>query len=209
MSQRLGWLGGLLPWLLLVVAAPAFAQAPSGARLYPPDTELFPRIQAYLDVFDEEGAFIHGLQASDVSLREDDRLVALSEFTELHPGVQVVFAINPGDSFTIRNSQGNTRYDFIAAALANWAQARLGSTVDDISLLITGGPARTHFVDPAQIPAALQEYQPAESNLAPNFDTLLQALDIAADPARSSGMARMILFITSPLQGDAAQGLET
>jgi len=50
-----------------------------------------------------------------------------------------------GDSFTIRNSQGNTRYDFIAAALANWAQARLGSTVDDISLLITGGPARHPF----------------------------------------------------------------
>jgi hypothetical protein len=208
MSQRLRWLGGLLPWLLLAAAAPAFAQAPSGARLYPPDTELFPRIQAYLDVYDESGGFVHGLQAGDVSLLEDDRPVELSEFTELHPGVQVVFALNPGDSFTIRNSQGASRYDLIAAALADWAKRRLGSTVDDISLLVTGGPARTHFIDPAQVPEALQEYNPAGSNLAPNLDTLLQALDIAADPAQRLGMARTILFITSPLQGDAALGLQ-
>lgn len=208
MSQRLGWLGGLLPWLLLVVAAPAFAQTSAGATLYPPDTESFPQIQAYLDIFDAEGAFVHGLQESDVSVREDDRPVVLNEFAEQYPGVQVVFAINPGDSFTIRNSQGVSRYDFISAALANWAQARKGSTVDDISLLVTAGPARTHFVDPAEIPVALQAYKPDESSLASSLDTLLQALDIAADPSSRSGMARTILFITSPVQGDTAQGLQ-
>ncbi|MGW8251799.1 MAG: FHA domain-containing protein, partial [Anaerolineales bacterium] len=127
---------------------------------------------------------------------------------ELRPGVQVVFAINPGDSFTIRNSQGLSRYDFIYNALNNWADARQGSTVDDLSLIVTTGPVRSHTVDPAEMLSALDSFQIDSASANPSLDTLSQALDVALDPTPRVGMERAILFITSPMAGDMESGVQ-
>ena len=52
----------LATWLLVL---PARAQIGAGAKLYPLDISQFPHISAYLDVRDEQGHFIPGLQAQD------------------------------------------------------------------------------------------------------------------------------------------------
>ncbi len=48
----------------------AGAQAGGGASLSNPNVEAFPRIQAYLDVHDAQGDFIHGLKAEQVTILE-------------------------------------------------------------------------------------------------------------------------------------------
>lgn len=204
MFNRIYGLG--LLFFLLVLAYQASGQSHSGARLFPPDTQAFPRIQTYLDVYGGDSGFVHGLSAEDVRIHENGVPVPLVEFRELRPGVQVVYAINPGETFTIRNSQGLSRFDYIFNSLKQWAVARQGSTVDDLSVLITAGPVRTHTVDPAELLSTLESYQLDAAPLSPNLDTLLQALNVVSDPSPRPGMERAIHFITSPLPGDASTG---
>jgi hypothetical protein len=199
---------GLLLFWLLISTIPANAQSSPQATLSPPNTETFPLIQTFLDVHKADGSFIHGLQADDLRVLEDGRPVTIGELTELRPGVQVVFAVNPGDSFTIRNSQGLSRYDFIYDALKSWAAARQGSTVDDLSLIVTTGPGRSHTTDSAEILSALDSFRIDSASPNPSLDTLSQALDVALDPTPRAGMERAILFITSPLTGDLASGVQ-
>ncbi len=206
MFNRCSWLGLLL--ILLGITAPALAQSSTGATLFPPDTQTFPRVQTYLDVYDSTGNFVHGLGSEDVDVRENGSLVSLLEFEELRPGAQVVYVINPGETFTTRNSRGLSRYDFIVNTLTDWASARQGSSVDDLSLLVTNGPVRTHLSDPVELTSTLQDFQMDTNSLSPSLDILLQALDAASDPSPRPGMERIILFITSPLPGDPSAGLQ-
>ena len=195
-------------FLLLVLASPAFGQSLSGARLFPPDTQTYPRIQTYLDVYDAAGDFIPGLRSENVRILENDQPVPLLEFNELRPGVQVVYQINPGETFTIRDSQGMSRSNYIFDTLKEWATARQGSTVDDMSLLITGGPTLTHISNSTELTSALESFQLEAAPLSPSLDTLQQALDVVSDPAPRPGMERAIHFITSPLPGGASAGLQ-
>ncbi len=65
-------------WLcLLLLPVAASAQADLSARLGPPQTKTFPRIEAYLDVRDSKGDFVHNLQATNLNLLEDDISVSV------------------------------------------------------------------------------------------------------------------------------------
>ena len=196
----------LAGWL---ASAPlVYAQTPNSATLFPPDTTSFPKIQVFLDVHDPDGSFAHDLELADVRLLEDNVQVQIEEFSELRPGVQVVLAVNPGDSFTIRNSQGKSRYDAIYQTLENWLVSRRGSTVDDLSFLVASGPERTHTNSPEELLAELQSFQLQQPVADPNLDVLSRALDVATDETPRPGMERAILFVTSPLSGDPSQGLQ-
>lgn len=168
----------------------------------------FPRVVTYLDVRDEPGNFVHGLKASDIRVFEDRRGVPIVEFQEIQPGVQFVIVVNPGDPFAIRNNQGVTRYDFLVEAIKSWAKSRQGSTIDDMSILVTTGPERTHFSDPLKVVSTLDAYQLDEQTLAPSLDGLFRAIEIASDETPRYGMERAIVFITSPLEGDVAFSLQ-
>jgi len=207
MIKWIPWLGVLLAgWL---VSAPAiYAQTPNNATLFPPDTTSFPQIQVFLDIHNADGSFAHGLQPGDLRLLEDERQVQIEEFSELRPGVQAVLAINPGDSFTPRNSRGISRYDTLRQVLEGWLLSRRGSTVDDLSLMVASGPERTHTNRPEEVLADLQSFQLEQPVDNPDLDILSQALDVASDETPRLGMERAILFITSPLAGDPAFGLQ-
>lgn len=168
----------------------------------------FPRVNIYFDVRDGQGEFIHGLRTSDLVLKENAISLSPLELIELRPGVQTVFVLNPGDSFEIRNSQGASRYDFVAEALRTWAASRQGSSVDDISLMISTGIERTHFTNPLDIVSVLESYQLDANAVPPNLEVLNRAVDIAADQAPRSGMEKVILFITSPIESDITFGLQ-
>ncbi len=208
MFNHLRWLGLILMCMLLVSVRAANAQTSTSATLSPPNTDSFPQIQVYLDVHREDGSFVHGLQAADLRVMEDGQAVEISEFSELRSGVQVVFVVNPGDSFTVRNSQGLSRFDYISSALRSWAASRQGSTVDDLSLIVTSGPGRSHTTDSTEILASLESYQIDSASLNPGLDSLSQALDVALDPVSRAGMERAVLFITAPLQGDLSSSVQ-
>ena len=208
MFNRLRWLGLLLTCLFFGTAISASAQDPASATLFPPDTTSFPQIRTFLDVHNPDGSFAHGLQASDLRVLEDDQPLPVSDLSELRPGVQMVFAINPGDSFTIRNAQGRSRYDFIQDALLEWAYSRSGSNLDDLSLIVTPGPVHTHTGSPQEFIDALETYQIEDVPVNPSLDLLLQALDVASDATPRAGMEQAILFVTSPIAGDITLGLQ-
>jgi len=176
--------------------------------LFPPQTESFPRISAYLDVHDTQGEFIHNIQASQVRVLENGRSLPVVELEELRPGIQIVFAVSPGAPFSIRDSQGVSRYEFLRDGLAAWAQSRGGSTLDDLSLLLAAGPEFTHFNDSLEIVSALGDYQPNLEVAAPGLDILLRAIDLAADSPPRPGMERAVVLVTAPPQGDITFGLQ-
>lgn len=202
------WLGLFLP-LLFVFTISARAQTGTDATLPQLQTELFPRIRAYLDVHDSQGGFVHGLQASDIRILEDGYPLPVVEFGEVHPGVQLVVAIDPGASFAIRNSLGLSRYDYLVDALVGWAKSRQGSTLDDLSLIATIGPEITHISNSMDLISVLETYQIDSQTVTPSLDTLVRAVDIAADSPPRPGMERAVLYITAPLQGDLAFGLQS
>jgi hypothetical protein len=193
---------------LLLIPISAHAQSGAYATLDAPDLESFPRVEAYLEVHDAQGNFIHGLQVDQIAILEDGHSLPVGEIHELRPGVQVVVVLNPGSSFGIRNNQAISRYDYLKEALRNWAISRQGSTIDDWSLLITGGPSISHVSDPAQLVSTLDSEQIDPRSAVPSLDTLFRGVSIASDPSPLPGMARVILFITPPPEADTLQSLE-
>jgi hypothetical protein len=208
MRNRLVWSVALL-LAISAVSGSGWAQSDISARITQVQTDSFPRLRVYLDAHSASSGFVYGLQAGDLRLLEDGQPLQVAEFEALRPGVQTVIAINPGDSLEIRNSQGTSRFDLVRQALTSWLEKRKGSSVDDLSLLIDGGPERSHASDPQELIMALEQYEIAPASDAPSLDALSLAIDLAADATPREGMERAVLFVTSPLEGDLSDGVET
>jgi hypothetical protein len=185
------------------------AQSAYTVTLFAPDISNFPDITAFLDVNDSQGGFVHGLTAGDVSIQENGIQVDARELDDLRPGVQLVIAISSGDSFTIRDNMGISRYayflqDFLAGT---WVNEPPG--VDDFSLLTIGGPQVTHSSAPVSLLSSLHTYHPEDQSVEPSLEVLSAALQVVADPTIRPGMERAILFITPPLTSDVSVGLQS
>jgi len=205
----------LLPILLVLLAVfiaavkPSTAQDGFIAQLFGLDTRSFPHLTAYLDVNDPTGAFIHGLTPQDVILQENDQPISPTVLEEQKTGVQLVVAIAPGDTFTIRDGQGVSRYEYLLQGMlaGSWADQPPG--VDDFSLLTIGGPQLTHSSDPDDLVTALEQYQITGTLAAPNLEVLSSAIQVMAGSAPHPGMERAILFITPPQDNEVSLGLQS
>jgi hypothetical protein len=202
-------ISGLMLVLLacLGLTVSAAAQSAAYARLGAPNIEQFPRVSANLDVRDAQGDFVAGLTPGDTTVIENGVELPVAELTELRPGVQVVFALNLGNAFAIRDAQGSSRYDYVSQSLQAWA-ATIPANQDDLSLVSQAGILSSHRSDPAEWVAALQASQPDFETLVPSLDVLSRAIDAAADPTPRSGMGRAVLFITPSLGAETADVLQ-
>jgi hypothetical protein len=209
MSNRLRGFLVLLISLLWLPRPSANAQGNTGALLSALDVQAFPLVQAYLEVHDAQGNFVHGLTADQVVMIEDGNPRPVAVLRELTAGSQVVIAINPGPSFAIRNNKAISRYDLIKEALRKWALSRMGSNIDDLSLLITKGPAASHTSDPEKWLSALESEQIDARTAVQDLDTLFRAVSLASDPTPRPGMSRAVIFITPPPEGQIDQSLES
>ena len=206
-----------LVWVLILLlgirSGPAGAQEidqeSAQVRLAPIESEEFPHFTSYLDVRTPEGDFVFDLESSAVRIIEDGTRLPVSDLTLLHSGAQFVVAISPGPAFDIRDSQGLTRYDYLSQSLVDWAGSRSGSTVDDLSIVVAGGPETTHLSEIDRWVAVLRSYTSTGEEADPNFDVLTRAIDIASDPTRNPGMGRAILFITTLPEQDVSVGLQS
>jgi hypothetical protein len=169
----------------------------------------FPHLSAYLDVHDASGEFVHGLTLQDVSIQEDGVSLPITELVEQIPGVQFVIAITPGDSFTIRDSMGVSRYEYLLEGMLTGSWASQPPGVDDFSLLTLGGPQLTHTSSPASLLTELETYTQTVTDAVPSLEVLAAALQVASDPADRPGMERAILFITPPQDTNASLGLQS
>ena len=210
-----GRLGRLLPTSLtvfiifFVCVGRSAAQGAFTATLTAPDTSDFPHLTAFLDVHDPIGEFVHGLTPQDVILQENGIQVQASELQEQKPGVQLVIAVTPGGSFTIRDTQGISRYEYLLQGLLAGTWGRQNAGGDDFSLLTMGGPQLTHSSKPAALQTLLETYKPDDPNAIPSLEVLASALQVASDPTVRPGMERAILFITSPQETDVSLGLQS
>jgi len=113
------------------------AQSAATAELSLVNPQGFPTVTALLDVFDEQGKFITGLGAGDVTVLEDGQSRPVNELVESMPPAQIVVAINPGPALDVRNGQGIARIQPVTEVLAGWAGARSTENPDDLSLVST------------------------------------------------------------------------
>jgi hypothetical protein len=179
------------------------------AVLSPPSIDKFPLITTYLDVRDDNGVFISGLQAHQVTILEDDRPLPVVSFDEIRPGAQFILALNAGRSFAIRDSNGKSRYDSIRQVILSWAGGLPNPASDDLSLIISNGAEIIHNSDPKQLMAELQSYQLTSVPDNPDLSVLSSALASVADSTPRQGMGRAILFITSLPSIDLTVGLKS
>lgn len=196
--------------IALLVFSPVNAQIASRAILSGPNLEEFPSITSFLDIRDGQGIFIAGLDSSVVTVIEDEIPVA-GNITEIRPGAQIVVAFNPGSAFVIKDFEGNSRFDYISQALANWITALDGSELDDLSLVTSWGRLAVHQTEPQNWFEAWGSIDPTTlgTNI-PSLDVLSTALDMASDPTPQQGMGRAVLFLTptlAPDLGDVIQSL--
>src|SRR4030042_4875339 len=183
------------------------AQADFKATLTAPDTSGFPYLVSYLDVHDPSGGFVHGLTPQDVTIQENGVTVPVSELEEQTRGVQFVIAITPGTTFTIRDAQGISRYEYLLQGFLAGGWVRQPTGLDDFSLITLGGPQLTHSSRPVSLHSSLEAYTPDDSNTVPSLEVLASALQVASDPTLRPGMERAILFITPPQDTDVSLGL--
>lgn len=189
---------------LLVHASPNAvikAQSSGEAEISPPDTENYPIFKTNLKIYDFQGMFIHNLQNENIQLLENGIPVEITGLQEIRPGAQLVFALNPGPPFAIQDSQAVSRYDNIINSLADWGKSRIGTNIDDLSLITTGGASSNHMNNPSDWVTVLTSSQVDSRSVAPNLDTLFRAVSLASDSPVRSGMGKAVLFITAPLEG--------
>lgn len=187
----------------------AGAQEAGQAKITLPELDSFPRITAYLDVRDAQGNFIYSLEPDDVRVLEDEHQLPVAELTLLQPGVQFVVAVNTGPAFAIRNAQGLTRYELLLQSIQAWVTTRKGTTLDDLSVIVSDGFEVTHLSDPDRWFTSLQTYQPDRSISAPGYEVLSRALEIATDTSERKGMGRAVLLITSLPEQELGIGLQS
>jgi hypothetical protein len=186
----------------------ADAQESSQAWLTPVDSSAFPVIAAYLDIRDSGGNMVGDLRPEHITVVEDGSRLSPSRFELVRSGVQFVLAVSPGPSFAIRDSQGVSRFDYIAESLAAWAGSQEGANIDDLSFLASGGPEATHLREKDRFLQVLGSYRPPGREASPDVDILASAIDIAADSTPQPGMGRGVLFITSLPTQEVAPSLQ-
>jgi hypothetical protein len=194
--------------LTLIKPGVVRAQTTPQAILTALDSGQFPQIQVFLDVRDEAGRFIRGLQAENISVLEDDAPLPVQSLRELRPGVQLVVALNPGGNFATRNADGVSRYELLLNALAYWAKSRQGGSVDDMSLLVTQGTTLSHARDSMDWLRALLTTQIDFRQVKPSLDVLFRSVQMAGDRPYQTGMGRAVLFITAPVDEKELGSLE-
>ncbi|MGB9521760.1 MAG: hypothetical protein ACPL6F_03290, partial [Anaerolineales bacterium] len=112
----------MILFLLFITPQLSLAQTPQpNAVLALPQTDAFPMVNLLMDIQYPDGKFVYGLTKDNIQLLENGQPVAIQDFHQEHLGVQLVFVINPGDSFWQRDRDGNTYYDLLMASLVEWA----------------------------------------------------------------------------------------
>jgi hypothetical protein len=180
--------------LLLISSASARAQTTAYAEIASVDVQGFPQIKALLDVYDESGKFVTGLQLGNLTVNEDGQPRPVNTLTESAAAVQLVVAINPGPALAVRDGNAVQRFTKIVEALRQWVEAQPADSRDDLSLISLSGSLITH-AKPRDWFVSLDAFKPDFRNTTPNLQTLAIALDTVASTTQP-GTKRAVLFMT-------------
>lgn len=190
----------LLCLALALCVPPALvrAQGQAAVTIFEPQLADFPKISVLMDAFDEQGGFLSGLAADNLSVLEDGQLTAPQALEELDAPLSLAVAVNSGLALAVRDGMGFSRYDKLSAVLKNWAAARPASSSDQLALVWNGGILASQ-VSPADWLTRLQAFDLAARTSTPGFETLAFALDVTQQTPLPPGGKKAILLITPHL----------
>lgn len=190
----------LLTMSMAVPSALVRAQETASIFLFQPDSSKFPTITALLDVFDEQGNFLTGLTAAEISILENGQSLGTpSALEQLGQPLKMVVAINSGPALAVRDGLGISRYDKMTAVLKNWAAARPADSPDEFALVWNGGIIASQL-SPANWLARFENFDPALRNSVAGLTSLAFAIDVAQQGTSAAGSKKAILFITPHLE---------
>ncbi len=175
------------------------AQGTAYLNLFQPDSSAYPTITALLDVFDDQGSFVTGLGASDLSILEDGQPLTPTLFEELDQPLTFVLAVNSGPALAVRDGFGFSRYDKMAAVLQNWAAARPANSADQLALTWNGGILASQLA-PADWLPRFENFDPAPKNSTPGLSALAFAIDVARQGNVAPGSKKAILLLSPHLE---------
>ncbi len=184
---------------LLLPSAAVDAQGKAFATLLEPDASQFPGVSAWMNVFDNEGNFVSGLTAANVSVLENGQLIKPGRVEEFQIPLELVVAVNSGPALAVRDGLGNSRYSKAVAALDSWAQLLPENPVDDLSLAWNGGIITSHN-PPSEWRQRLTGFDPALRTSQPGLTALTFALDVAQQKSDILGARPAVLLISSHLE---------
>jgi hypothetical protein len=174
------------------------AQAGVFVRVSNPITDRFPSISLSLTVVDENGRHVPDLSPENFVVIEDGEAINVNAVEETTIGTQQIFILNTSRGLRGRDALGFTRYDYVRSALIEWWGNAEAATIgiDDLNLMSVDGNLVMHASSTAQLASALNAYEPEFEQELANFDLLLEALELSADPTTRQGKPSFIFFIT-------------
>ncbi len=197
----------LFSYFIIHPSSFASAQTSAYAEISAPDASAFPKVSALLDVYNDAGQFVGGLEPSALTALEDGTPRRVQELTEEPLGAQIVIGVNLGPALDVRDGEGVTRYQRVQQALGVWAaeeRARPAEAGDDLSLVTIAGPLIAHTTPEAWI-ASFAAFQPDFRATTPNIQSLALSLDAALANTPQVGMKRAVLFITPHMEDPALE----
>lgn len=197
----------ILSLLGLVLPQAALAQGQASAVLYGVAVEDFPRISGFLDIYDEQGQFVRGLNPGNFSLLEDGKTIRPSQVELREIPLQIVVAVNASSALAVRDGQGLSRYDKAAAALADWAASRPADSGDNLSLTWNGGIVASR-VTPLTWRNRLELFDPQLRASTSDLSALSYALDAALDMPVPPGGKRAILLLSDHIDNQSIPVLD-
>jgi hypothetical protein len=174
------------------------AQAGVVIRVFNPRTDHFPSISLSLTILDENGKHIPDLSPQNLTVIEDGEAIEVDSVEETTVGTQQIFILNTSRGLRGRDALGLTRYDYVRKALIEWWGKGEAATIglDDLSLMSVDGNLVMHVASSAQLASTIMSYEPALEEETANFDLLIEALELTADPTTREGRPAFIFFIT-------------
>jgi hypothetical protein len=189
---------------VLLAVSPASAQTAQQVTLLQPTPGQFPTVTLNFEAYDAQGRFVTDLAQGQVEVLEDGTARPITEMSLDQPGLQLSLALNSGPTlaYTYNNI---SRFQQVHQALMDWASKT--ATPDDFSLITSSGSLGSHLSSAQQFAQALAGYNPDLMKIQPSLTSLIQALDLAADPLHHPLMKRAILYVTPMLPDTALQAL--
>lgn len=192
-------LGGLaLPGLV-------FAQAGAKLTLRHIQSNDFPQVTGFLDARDASGALVLDLSAEDVTVVEDGRLLPVDQLRLAETGLQLVVVIDPSQAFSIRDSEGFSRYELLREELLVWASTQADSEVVSYSLLTSQG-SFAQAANASEWLTALENYEPNMTSSSNDLAVLPQALNSLGEPPLP-GAGQAVWLISAVPPSSALAGL--
>jgi hypothetical protein len=184
---------------LLFQAASVRAQALAYAVLAPPDLTQFPLISSLFDAFDDQGNFVATLRPAEVTLLENGQELTPEKLELLPTPLNFALAVNSGPALAVRDGFGKARYDYVAAALSNWAAARPAESADTLALVWNGGIVASQL-KPAAWAQRLAAFDPASRTSTSSLEALGFALDAVQSTDPGPGSKKAVLLISPHLE---------